>query len=211
MNRYIKIGFVFTFFIGQFVLFYSNVLANSFFDYIKNNKGINEYNRKDNAKALQSFTEVLENDKNSPEIFYNLGNVLYKEKDFKAAKGLYQDSLNRLKDKQKKGSVYYNLGNANYNLGDMSAAIENYKKAVEINPEDMSAKYNLELAYSVKREKKRGDSGDENIASDIEEEKDKNKVQAEQGLGGLDQKDREVRMRYINKKQKSKIKVDRDW
>jgi tetratricopeptide (TPR) repeat protein len=47
--------------------------------------------------------------------------------------------------------VYYNLANALYQQGKSEEAIENYKKAIEINPNLNQAHYNLAIALKNQR------------------------------------------------------------
>ena len=43
--------------------------------------------------------------------------------------------------------AYNNLGNAYYNQGNLTKAIQMWEKAIELNPDDADAYYNLGLAY----------------------------------------------------------------
>ena len=61
------------------------------------------------------------------------------------ARGL--DALQTLENKNHEANYYYNLGNTYRRQGKYDQAIEAYKKAIEISPDDHIAYYNLGNAY----------------------------------------------------------------
>ncbi len=79
----------------------------------------------------------------SPIIHFNIGDVLYKKRNYEEAIKSYEKAL-AADDIMLQSKGYYNLGNALYRMGKLPESILAYKKALELNPDDEDAKYNLE-------------------------------------------------------------------
>ena len=80
----------------------------------------------------------------SPIVKFNIGAAEYKKTKFEEAIKEYESSL-VMDDVIKQSQGYYNIGNALYRLGKLPESILAYKKALELNPDDEDAKYNLEF------------------------------------------------------------------
>ena len=62
-----------------------------------------------------------------------------------------EQSLSRAQSKELKAKAWYNFGNTQYRLGQFDKAIEAYRNALNLNPNDLDAKYNLELLQKKKK------------------------------------------------------------
>ncbi|MCK5072264.1 MAG: VWA domain-containing protein [Bacteriovoracaceae bacterium] len=103
------------------------------------------YDGGDYSKAVQKYLDRQMEDQDNPQLKYNLGNSYYKAKSYKEAYQFFSDSA--LKgDKTLSQKSYYNLGNTSYRLGKLPEAIKHYEQALNLNPDDADAKYNLEFA-----------------------------------------------------------------
>ncbi len=80
------------------------------------------------------------------EPYYNAANALYREGNYEAALEQLQHALSFAGDDRLAENSLYNIGNNFFNAQDLQNAIEAYKQALLIDPEDQEAKYNLELA-----------------------------------------------------------------
>lgn len=78
---------------------------------------------------------------------FNEANTLYEQKNYEAAIEKYQLLID---EKHESESIYFNLGNAHYHLRQIAPSIYNYKKTLQINPENQSAKTNLKFADKMK-------------------------------------------------------------
>lgn len=102
-------------------------------------------------EALKFYRDAEIEKPESPELSYNLGNVLYQQKK-------YQDALERYfkassSDEVKhQAQAYYNLGNSLYRSGKYPEAIQAYQKCLELAPDDEDAKYNLEFVRKKMKE-----------------------------------------------------------
>jgi Ca-activated chloride channel homolog len=108
------------------------------------------------AEAVEAYQRVLESGRTTPEVHYNLGTALL-------ALGRYQEAERELGaalqgvDPRLRQHTFYNLGNRflaegraesdpTRQGGLLDAAIEAYRRALRVAPDDTDAKWNLELA-----------------------------------------------------------------
>jgi len=109
-------------------------------------RGNRQYEDKNYQEAEIQYRKALEKSPGSVAADYNLGNSLYKQKQFDAAAQRYKELSGKQKDGQAQNSDYYNLGNALYKSGKYQECIDAYKNALRKMPGDMDAKHNLQLA-----------------------------------------------------------------
>lgn len=99
------------------------------------------------------FRKALEKNKSSIPARYNLGNALYKEKNYQEAASTWGGLTTRadLKPEQQ-ATMWHNSGNAFLQSKNYQAAIEAYKQALRINPADDDTRYNLSYALLKARQ-----------------------------------------------------------
>jgi len=95
-------------------------------------------------EANNRYRDALLENPESPVVHFNIGDVLYKKKNYEEAIKSYEKAL-RSDDVRLQAQSYYNIGNALYKNGKLAESIQAYKKALELDPEDEDAKYNLEF------------------------------------------------------------------
>jgi len=114
-------------------------------------KGNRAYSEQDYKTALEQYhvaeTEIPE----SPELEYNVAGALYQQGKYEEALDKFTRSLNST-DIGLEGRGHYNIGNTHYRMGDYQNAILSYENALNINPDDVDAKFNLELARKMMKE-----------------------------------------------------------
>ena len=110
-----------------------------------NNAGNQDYEAKDYSEAVDDYVAAQREDPDVPEPYYNAGNAYHRQGNFESAAAQTQQSL-RISEGEVAQNSYYNLGNTFFEVEDWPAAIEAYKEALKLNPNDADAKYNLELA-----------------------------------------------------------------
>jgi len=95
-------------------------------------------------KALQGFTDLQVEHPEDPSLALHLGSAHYQMKNYtEAEKNFGQAALGG--DEQVRERAMYNLGNTAYRQGKLQDAVEWYRQALEIDPNDEDAKYNLEF------------------------------------------------------------------
>lgn len=101
------------------------------------------YSQEKYDEANNKYRDALIENPESPIINFNIGDVQFKKRNFEEALKSYETGTSS--DEiliQSQG--YYNIGNTLYRLGKLPESILAYKKALELNPNDEDAKYNLE-------------------------------------------------------------------
>lgn len=94
-------------------------------------------------EANTRYRDALIENPESPIIQFNIGGVEYKKRNFEEALKAYEKSVSS-DDILMQSRAYYNIGNTLYQLKKLPESIQFYKKALELNPNDDDAKYNLE-------------------------------------------------------------------
>lgn len=96
-------------------------------------------------EALAAYTEAQVHAPDAPQLYYDVGNVLYRQGDFEGAAEAYTRAL--LEGPPDLAPLAaYNLGNARFRQQEYQDAVAAYRRALEAQPADRDAKRNLELA-----------------------------------------------------------------
>jgi tetratricopeptide (TPR) repeat protein len=114
----------------------------------KTEKANRDYIEERYEEALRSYTEAQVDAPEAPELYYDIGNVLYRQGDYEGASEAYQRALLTAGD-ELVPDVAYNLGNARFQQQEFQEAIDSYQRALESQPADVDAKRNLELALQA--------------------------------------------------------------
>ncbi|MBD3296732.1 MAG: tetratricopeptide repeat protein, partial [Candidatus Omnitrophica bacterium] len=105
--------------------------------------------------ALSEYEKVLEEDPDDPTALYNKAVVLYSAGEYGKAEDAFLRAM-ALGKKSVEKRTAYNIGNTKFREAERSAgkgrppesyeqALEYYKRAMELDPEDLDAKYNYEI------------------------------------------------------------------
>ena len=117
----------------------------------KNSEGNELYQQKSYPKALDKYVQAQDGQHHQQELSYNLANTLYQQKKYAESIKEY-DKAASFGESGLKESIYYNKGNAFFQTGKFAESVESYKKALELDPKDLEAKHNLELALRKMQE-----------------------------------------------------------
>src|SRR5690606_25186698 len=77
---------------------------------------------------------------------YNLGNSIYRQKQFSESKYAYSQAYEKATTKEEKHKALHNLGNVYMKEKQYGKAVETYKNALRNNPSDEQTRYNYALA-----------------------------------------------------------------
>ncbi|HSL72169.1 MAG TPA: tetratricopeptide repeat protein, partial [Longimicrobiales bacterium] len=122
------------------------------------------------ADAVREYEAALRGGTDTPELRYNLGTALLQLGRADQAQEHLQHAL-RARDPALRQRAYFNTGYRSLVAGrqggegateQLDAAIESYKRALRLNPADVDAKWNLELALREKEQQQKSPSGGEN-------------------------------------------------
>lgn len=165
-------------------------------------KGNEHFQGKRYQSALEAYRKVQIKNPDAPEVLYNLGTALYKVDSFQEAAQDFETAA-KTQEPSLRAKTLYNYGNAQYRLGNFEKAIDAYKKALDINPDDQDAKYNLEFLQKKKSnfEKKDQERKKENQKQKKDQQQQQQQQQnpqqnqqnqqQKQGQGQQDQKDQQ--------------------
>ena len=142
-------------------------------------QGMLNYQNEDYEAAEMYYDSILSTNKNSSEAHFGKGASLYMKDDVKNAEIKFNESLSSAKEGLK-SKAFYNLGNINYKNNNLSEALNFYKKALELNPDDDEARYNYEyIKYQKKPEEENKDKEQEDEENKDEEGKQEEKKDEE--------------------------------
>lgn len=146
----------------------------------ENNSGVRAYNNKNNAEAFDRFARGLGDLPFDPKVHYNLGRTLFENKEYEKA---HQESLMAAKlsesDAELKFLALFLAASALSAQKKVDDAIATYQEALEIKPDSIETKTNIELLIA-------GGQGGESDESGEGQAGDKEK-QDQQGQGKDDQ------------------------
>ncbi|TDI86263.1 MAG: tetratricopeptide repeat protein [Caldithrix sp.] len=130
-------------------------------------------------EANNKYRDALVENPESSIINFNIGDVQYKKRHFEEAIKSYEKSTSSDEIKVQSGS-YYNIGNTLYKMGKLPESISAYKKALELNPEDEDAKYNLEYVRAKLKDKSEKQPQENQQQQQEEQNQDKEQNSEEQ-------------------------------
>ena len=117
-------------------------------------EGLELYRKQEFDKAQKKFIEAKEDKPDDPKLSYNLGNSRYKLGNFGDALQDYARSIEKKSDPALKQKSIYNMGNVYFRQNKLEKSAAAYKKALEMDPNDMDAKFNLEFVREQIQKKK---------------------------------------------------------
>jgi len=109
------------------------------------------YDQQKYDEALTKYRDAEVQAPDSPILKYNIAAAEYKKKNYQEALKQNQAALNQA-DATAQGQAYYNIGNTLFRMNKWPECIEAYKKALELNPDDQDAKYNLEYVRKLMKD-----------------------------------------------------------
>jgi len=171
-------------------------------------------------EALVQYQDALVQSPNNPYARFNAGDAQYRKNKFEDAAQAFEKAT-AFEDPLLRSRAYYNLGNALYRLGRLPDAILAYKKALELNPNDEDAKYNLEyvraklkqesekqqISPQSQQQQQQGGQGQQQGQQQEQQERrqDREEQKAQQG----EQKQQETGGKQLQQGQMSKEEAER--
>ena len=109
-------------------------------------KGNRQYERANYDKSLENYSLALREDPNCFEAKFNTANVQMKKQLYnKAEQTLRKLAQDSTRTELERGDISYNLGNALFEQQKLQEALECYRNAMRMNPDDVDAKHNYLL------------------------------------------------------------------
>lgn len=166
----------------------------------KNQQGLKAYEAKQYEQALQNFLSAKGIKPDLPQLKNNTASTLYQLKKYKAAMEEFS-KIDPDRSGISRSDFLYNLGNSFFRLNQYDKALESYKGSLILNPDDLDAKKNYELAQKKLKEQKNQQKRDQDKQSDKE-----NKDRQEEQKKNSKQNQHQNLMQYLNQNEKKQIK-----
>lgn len=162
-------------------------------------KGNQFYKEAKYEEAEQSYRQALDENSNSFEGAFNLGDAAYRQEKYEDAIAQFDLSSKQLEVNDKVSKSYHNLGNSYLKSKDYEKSVEAFKNALRNDPSDPDSKYNLAYAQQKLKEQQKQeqqkDDKNEN-KDDKEDQKEKQEDKKEQD----EKKDQQNQEKEQNKK-----------
>lgn len=126
--------------------------------------------------AAVYYQKAIDNSPQNYKTNFNLGNTFFRAKDYEKAIEQFEKIAQIAPSKLDKSWVYHNLGNSFLINNKINEAINAYKEALRLNPQDEETRYNLAFAQQLKDQQPEQDKDQEkdgeNQDGDDQKEKD---------------------------------------
>ncbi len=145
-------------------------------------QGNKAYEALDYATAENDYRTAQIKSPNSIEAAFNLADALYKQGRFEEAENTLAplaESVSRdlSATPEVAAKIYHNLGNAQFQQQKLAEALESYKEAQRINPDDLETKYNLAYVKELLDENQDNDQNQQQQQDDNQDQGGQNNDQ----------------------------------
>lgn len=117
------------------------------------------YKQEDYGKALEYYEKVQKTAPESLDLTDEMGQSAYKLREFEKAEKIYQQGSGNKQSTEAKADNYHNLGNSRMKQKNYQGAIDAYKDALRIRPNDDETRYNLSEAIRKLKEQDKNQGG----------------------------------------------------
>ncbi|MBX3239541.1 MAG: tetratricopeptide repeat protein [Chitinophagaceae bacterium] len=180
-------------------------------------EGNEAYKLQQFGKAAESYRLALKESPGNTTALFNLGNALYKNKQFDEAIKTFESLQEQTTDKLLQSKAVYNKGVTLTQQKKLEESIDAYKQVLRINPEDSLGRDNLQRALNEKKQQDQQQQQEQNRQDQQNENNNRpppknklNKQQVEQLLKALEEQEKKLQEK-VNKKPPVPGQPDKDW
>ncbi|MCL2098291.1 MAG: tetratricopeptide repeat protein [Bacteroidales bacterium] len=155
-------------------------------------KGNKLYKEEQYNEAAIAYLRALEADSTSIPAQFNLGNALYKLKQYEPADTIFKmlSNPNLPLQKKTKARIAHNLGNAALQQEKWQESVDAYKQSLRLNPTDDETRTNLAYAQTkLEKEQQGGGGGNDDKNQDDQNQDEQNQNQDQQNQQNQDKQD----------------------
>ncbi len=175
-------------------------------------RGNDLYKQQQYQQAESAYNEVVVVNPNNTTAKYNRSLAIQKQGRSDEAVRAFDDLAFKTEDRDIKAKSYYNKGAILSIQKKLEESIEEYKKALRLDPNDTQARENLQKALlELKKKKPKKDDKKKQQQQQQKPQPKMNQKEAEQRLKLLEQKEREVQERLQKEKSKTGGGQPKDW
>ena len=156
-------------------------------------KGNRQYERAKYDESIDNYSRALQKDPNCFEAKFNTANVqMQKELYEKAEQTLRKLAQDSTRTELERGDVSYNLGNALFAQQKLEEALDCYRNAMRMNPDDVDAKHNYALTKLLLQQQQDQQQQDQNNQNNQDNQnQDQQQQNQDQQQQNQDQKEQE--------------------
>ena len=127
--------------------------------------------------AEMQYRKSLEKDQDYFNASFNLADAVYKQERYEESSALFGALIDNAPTESDLSKVYHNMGNSLVKEQKLDEAIDAYKNALRINPNDAETRHNLALCKKQKQEQEQ--QQEENKEDKEEQEENKEEMEGE--------------------------------
>ena len=181
-------------------LFSLSSMAQSDRQYIR--QGNKQFRSGDYPNAEVSYRKAIEKNPKNPQAVYNLGNALMAQKKDSAATAQFESAAKLETNPLRKAKAYHNIGVVCQSHKMYGEAIEAYKNALRLNPNDDETRYNLVLCKHLQQKQQQNQQNQQgNDNSKQDDKKDQQKQDQEKEKQDKKQQEQKPQMSKDNAEQ----------
>ncbi|MBT5749795.1 MAG: tetratricopeptide repeat protein [Flavobacteriales bacterium] len=151
-------------------------------------------------EAEMQYRKSLEKDQDYFNASFNLADAVYKQERYEESSALFDALKDDAPTKADLAKVYHNLGNSLVKEQKLAEAIDAYKSALRINPNDKDTRHNLALSQQQKQQQEQEQENKE----EEEEDKENKDEQKENKEGGNKEEEKDNKEQEKNQENKEK-------
>ena len=156
----------------------------------------------DYPNAEVSYRKAIEKNPKNPQAVYNLGNALMAQKKDSAATAQFESAAKLEMNPLRKAKAYDNIGVVCQSHKMYGEAIEAYKNALRLNPNDDETRYNLVLCKHLQQKQQQNQQNQQgNDNSKQDDKKDQQKQDQEKEKQDKKQQEQKPQMSKDNAEQ----------
>ena len=150
-------------------------------------------------KAEVSYRKAVEKNPKNPQAAYNLGNALMAQKKDSSAVQQFEQATRIETNPLRKAAAYHNMGVICQTHKMYGEAIEAYKNALRLNPNDDETRYNLVLCKKQKQKQDQNQQQNQNNKDDKKKDNQKKDDQKDQNKDKKDDKQQQQQKPQMSK------------
>jgi len=154
-------------------------------------------------EAEMQYRKSLEKDQDYFNASFNLADAVYKQERYEESSALFDALKDNAPTETDLAKVYHNLGNSLVKEQKLEEAIDAYKSALRINPNDKDTRHNLAITHQQKQQQEQ-ENKDKNKENKDEQEQDKDGENKEEEKENKEQEKNQENKEQQEEKKESK-------
>ena len=164
-----------------------------------------EYKKENYEKALNYYKSAQKKAPDDIDLSDEIAQSAYKSGDYETAEKVFQQNSANKRSNKNKAKNNHNIGNSRMRTKNYEGAVEAYKDAIRLNPNDEKTRYNLsEATRKLKNKQKEDEKSQKNKNENNKPESDKGKPESDEKKGGDKQNPKEGQVNKNSGQKKNK-------